>query len=99
MADAVERARSKLEYTPLAAAFCEEPFTIAQLRSVYEIVWGEALDPAEFRRAVLSTPGFVQLVGETVAAGTGGSRPDDRYERGTADVLHPALLRPSKRAQ
>ena len=33
LADGVERARAKLEYTPLAAAFCPPEFTIAQLRA------------------------------------------------------------------
>jgi 8-oxo-dGTP diphosphatase len=97
VADAVERARSKLEYTPLATAFCDEPFTIGELRGVYEVVWGEQLDPADFRRAVLSTPGFVRLIGETAGAGTKGGRSDDHYGRGIARVLHPALLRPSNR--
>src|SRR5262245_46633685 len=32
LADGVERARAKLEYTPLAAAFCPPRFTVAQLR-------------------------------------------------------------------
>ena len=96
VAAAVERVRSKLEYTPLATAFCDEPFTIAELRSVYEVVWGQPLDGSEFRRAVLSTPGFVKLCGETVADGAGG-RVGDRYERGDAEILHPALLRPDQR--
>lgn len=83
IADGVERARSKLEYTPLATAFVEEPFTIADLRRVYETVWGTPVHRANFRRRVLSAEGFVQPVG------------GELYRRGPAELLHPALLRPS----
>lgn len=94
VADALERARGKLEYRPLAAAFVGEPFTVAELREVYEIVWGIDLDPANFRRKVISTDGFVIPTGEVSSPGTGGGRPAKLYRRGAADRLHPAMLQP-----
>jgi 8-oxo-dGTP diphosphatase len=92
LADGVERARAKLEYTPLAAAFCPPVFTIAQLRRVYEIVWGTSLDPRNFHRKVTGTPGFVIPAG-TATAGDRG-RPAQLYRAGPAGHLHPPLLRP-----
>jgi len=94
VAEGVERARAKLEYTPLAAAFVEEPFTLADLRRIYEAVWGTRVHPANFRRKVLSTEGFVVPVGETAPSGPEGGRPADLYRRGPAALLHPAMLRP-----
>jgi 8-oxo-dGTP diphosphatase len=91
LADGVERARAKLEYTPLAAAFCPPEFTVAQLRSVYEAVWGAPLDPRNFHRKVTATAGFVAPVG--AATGGGRGRPAQLYRRGPADVLYPPLLR------
>ena len=91
LADGVERARAKLEYTSLAAAFCPPEFTVAQLRGVYEAVWGTVLDPRNFHRKVTSTPGFVEAVGE-VTGGTRG-RPARLYRRGGAATLYPPLLR------
>ena len=96
LADGLERARSKLEYTPLAAAFVREPFTISELREVYEAVWGEKLHAGNFHRKVLSVPGFVESTGGHPE--TGGPRGGPRaklYRRGDATLLHPALLRPS----
>lgn len=91
LADGVERARAKLEYTPLAAAFCPPEFTIAQLRRVYELVWGTSLDPRNFHRKVTGAAGFVVPAG----ALTGGDRgrPARLYRRGPAESLHPPLLR------
>lgn len=93
--DALERARSKIEYTSLASAFCDEPFTLTELRRVYEAAWGVRLDPANFRRKVLSTPGFVESLGE-VGSPSGKGRPAELYRRGPASSLHPPLLRPSR---
>lgn len=91
LTDGVERARAKLEYTGLAATFLEEPFTIADLRRVYEAVWGVELHPANFRRKVLSTPGFVVPTGDERPTGRGWA---ELYTRGSTTTLHPALLRP-----
>jgi 8-oxo-dGTP diphosphatase len=94
MEDGIERARAKLEYTPLAAAFVDEPFTLAELRRVYEAAWGVALDAPNFRRKVLGAPGFVRPVGER-SVRPGGGRPAELYRRGNALALSPPLLRPT----
>lgn len=92
--DAVERARSKLEYTALATAFVSEPFTLGELRRVYEAVWGVPLDAANFRRKVVSTRDFVVPIEGLTKPGPEGGRPAKRYRRGSAQRLHPAMLRP-----
>jgi 8-oxo-dGTP diphosphatase len=89
--DAVERARTRLELTTLATAFCGRTFTIGDLRNVYEVVWGMTLDPRNFSRKVIHTEGFIQPTGTRRAPETG--RPAALYERGPAQVLHPPLLR------
>lgn len=89
--DAVERARAKIEYTSVATVFCAEPFTIGELREVYEVIWGTALDPSNFRRKITGAVGFLEPTGErrTPAAG----RPAALYRRGAARVLMPPFLR------
>ncbi|MGH9225676.1 MAG: NUDIX hydrolase [Acidimicrobiales bacterium] len=91
LGDGVERARAKLEYSPLAAAFCPDDFTIAELRRVYEAVWGTSLDPRNFHRKVTGTPGFVVETGRTTTRD--GGRPAQLYRRGDAVLLHPPMLR------
>jgi 8-oxo-dGTP diphosphatase len=90
----VERARSKLEYTPLALAFCRPEFTVAELRRVYEIVWGVPLDPRNFHRKVTGTPGFLEPVGG-IKEGERG-RPAQVYRKGPATMLCPPMLQSSK---
>jgi 8-oxo-dGTP diphosphatase len=91
LADGVERARAKLEYTSLATSFVDEPFTIADLRRVYEAVWGEPLHAANFRRKVVATPGFVVPTGERRSVGRGAGV--ELFVNGGSAVLHPPLLR------
>ncbi|WP_432543502.1 NUDIX hydrolase [Kineococcus sp. SYSU DK002] len=91
LADAVERARAKLEYTPLATAFCPPEFTVAELRRVYEAVWGTALDPRNFHRKVTGAAGFLEPTGGTSTRD--GGRPAALFRRGRAATLHPPLLR------
>lgn len=93
LADGIERARAKLEYTPLAAAFCPPEFTVAELRAVYETVWGAPVDPRNFHRKVTSAAGFVEPTGRSTAGERG--RPAQLYRRGPATALHPPLLRPT----
>lgn len=92
LADGVQRARAKLEYSPLGTAFCADEFTIAELRRVYEAVWGTTLDPRNFHRKVSGTPGFVVETGRTTTRD--GGRPAQLYRPGDATLLHPAMLRP-----
>ena len=94
LAAGVERARAKLEYTPLAAAFVGGSFTVADLRRVYEAVWGRALDPRNFHRKVTGTPGFLVPLGRPAPVGPEGGRPAALFRRGPATALRPAMLRP-----
>ncbi len=89
--DGVERARAKLEYTTLGAAFCRDTFTVAELRRVYEIVWGTPLDPRNFHRKVTGAERFLVDTGTAISS---GGRPAQLYRRGDTDVLHPPMLRP-----
>ena len=89
--EALERARSQLEYTTVAAAFTPEPFTVADLRRVYESVWGFPLDPSNFRRKVTRADGFLEPTGDRRRPDIG--RPAALYRRGPARLLHPPLLR------
>ncbi|MFD7021811.1 NUDIX domain-containing protein [Promicromonospora sukumoe] len=97
LADGVERARAKIEYSPLAAAFCPPEFTVAELRGVYEAVWGTRLDARNFHRKATGTPGFLEPTGRLGGGGPG--RPAELFRLApgadpTATVLHPPLLRP-----
>jgi 8-oxo-dGTP diphosphatase len=91
--DAVEQARSRLEFTTLATAFCGAVFTMGDLRRVYEVVWGHELDPRNFSRKVINTPGFVEPTGAHKTSEAG--RPAALYRAGGGTTLNPPILRAS----
>jgi 8-oxo-dGTP diphosphatase len=89
--DGLERARAKLEYSPLATAFCADEFTVAELRRVYEVVWGTRLDPRNFHRKVTGADRFLVPTGHRTTRN--GGRPAQLYRRGDATLLSPPITR------
>jgi 8-oxo-dGTP diphosphatase len=82
--DAIERARVELEATGIATAFVGQTFTMAELRSVYEAIWGVQLDAANFRRSMLAEDGWVVPTGRRARPGATGGRPAELYRAGRA---------------
>ncbi len=82
--DAVERVRVELEVSGIATAFVGTTFTIAELRAVYEAIWGVQLDAANFRRSLVGEDGWVIPTGRTARPGPGGGRPAELYRAGQA---------------
>jgi 8-oxo-dGTP diphosphatase len=93
LCDGLERARAKLEYSSLGTAFCQPEFTVAELRRVYELVWGTPLDARNFHRKATKTEGFLEPTGGTT--NRDGGRPAGLYRAGNAMVLQPPLTRPT----
>jgi 8-oxo-dGTP diphosphatase len=82
--DAVERVRVELEVSGIATAFVGPTFTLAELRAVYEAIWGVQLDAANFRRSLVSEDGWVVPIGRTARPRPGGGRPAALYRAGDA---------------
>jgi 8-oxo-dGTP diphosphatase len=80
--DAVERVRIDLGRTGIATAFVGPTFTLAELRAVYEEVWGVQLDAANFRRSVLAEEGWVISTGRRARPGAAGGKPAELYRAG-----------------
>lgn len=82
--DAIERVRVELEVSGVATAFVGPTFTLAELRAVYEAVWGVRLDGANFRRRVVADGGWVVPTGRRARPGAAGGKPAELFEAGRA---------------
>ena len=80
--DAVDRVRADLDLTGGATAFVGPTFTLAELRAVYEAVWGIRLDGANFRRKVFGDEGWVIPTGRHAQPGANGGKPAELYRPG-----------------
>lgn len=88
--DAVERTRERIGTSSLALAFCDEWFTIPNLRRVYEVIWGlprDALDAGTFHKRFVNMIEQVsreELGGPAwgVSASGGRGRPPKLYRAG-----------------
>ena len=82
--DAIERVRVELDVSGIATAFVGTTFTMAELRAVYEAIWGVQLDAANFRRSIVAEEGWVIPTGRRARPGPGGGRPAELYRAGQA---------------
>ena len=75
LAAAIERLRSKVEYTSLPAFLLPEEFTLTDLQQVYEIVLGRPLNKSAFRTRVMDA----ELIVEVPRQRAGPNRPAQLY--------------------
>jgi len=83
---ALERLRSKVEYTSLPAYLLPEEFTLGELQRAYEIVLGRDVEKSAFRTRIRSA----ELVVEVPRQRTGPNRPAQLYR--LKDRKHPVFF-------
>jgi 8-oxo-dGTP diphosphatase len=94
--DAIERVGAELEITGLATAFVGATFTLAELRAVYEQVWGVQLDSANFRRSIAAENGWIVPTGRRVVPGATGGKPAELFGAGGAWTKGGPIRRPRR---
>ena len=77
IARVVERVRSKSSYSSLPVHLCPPEFTIPELHAAYEVILGEAINMANFRRKLVDLDLLEPIVGLVRSAGR--SRPSQVY--------------------
>ncbi len=74
--EAVERLKSKIQYTNIVWSLLPEEFTLTQLQSVYEIIVGSSLDKRNFRKRIRDLK-LIRPVGKKLAGAA--HRPAELY--------------------
>jgi 8-oxo-dGTP diphosphatase len=77
VAGVLDRVRSKAGYSSLPVHLCPSEFTIPELHAVYEVVLGESINMANFRRKLADLDLLEAVPGEMRSAGR--SRPSQIY--------------------
>lgn len=72
---ALQRLRSKLEYTNIAQYLLPSTFTLRELQNVYELVLGKKIDKRNFRKKILS----LNILKKAQKKAVGSFRPAELY--------------------
>lgn len=96
--DAIARVRVELEVSGFAMAFVGTTFTLAELRTVYEAVWGVHLDGANFRRSIVSEDGWVIATKRHSQPSSVGGKPAELFRAGRS-WKYGGPIRPPQRNQ
>ena len=98
MRDAVKHVINRQEPSLVAVNFCRTPFTISELRNVYEAVWNRSIDPGSSQRKVRASNMFLSQPAERIASGPRGGRPaslwslsdmDTAWDADTGEIAEP----------
>lgn len=73
------RLAGRIQYTAIAASLLPDEFTLAELRGVYEDIWGTRLDPGNFQRKMRAAGDYVEPTGRFRAASGGRGRPAELF--------------------
>jgi 8-oxo-dGTP diphosphatase len=68
LAAALDRMRRDLDAAPIAFELVPQPFTIQELRNVYEVIGGAPLDPGNFRKR------FLRMIDDGIIEAARGKR-------------------------
>ena len=93
--DAVERVKSKAEYTNIACDLLGEEFTIKDFKKLTEILIGQAIDNSRFRDRIKKTELLVEIEGKFKK---GAHRPAQLFRKNNCykDYFYPkSLTKPS----